>query len=105
MALRLVYIYLPKDTSGFLDDLWDEFKIIEHYEIEEKNRKEIKLLLDAEMVEPVLDFIENRHGFQVNFRVIVTAVEALIPVWKWKKKLKQMKRIKKKRERREENLP
>ena len=56
MALRLVYIYLPKDTSGFLDDLRDEFKIIEHYEIEEKNRMEIKLLLDAEMTEPVLEF-------------------------------------------------
>jgi len=79
MALRLVYIYLPKDTSISLDDLKDKFKIIEHYELEEKNRKEVKLLLDAEMVEPVLDLLENRHGFQVNFRVIVTPVEAVIP--------------------------
>ncbi|MBT8364269.1 MAG: TIGR00341 family protein [Deltaproteobacteria bacterium] len=79
MALRLVHIYLPKDSSGFLDDLREKFNIIEHYEIEEKNRKEIKLLLDAEMTEPVLDFIENRYGFQEGFRVIVTAVEAVIP--------------------------
>jgi hypothetical protein len=62
-----------------LDDLREKFNIIEHYEIEEKNRKEIKLLLDAEMTEPVLDFIENRFGFQEGFRVIVTPVEAVIP--------------------------
>ena len=79
MALRLAHIYLPKDTSGFLDDLRDKFNIIEHYEIEAKNMKEIKLLLDAEMAEPVLDFIENRYSLQENFRVIVTPVEAVIP--------------------------
>jgi uncharacterized hydrophobic protein (TIGR00341 family) len=79
MALRLAHIYLPKDSSGFLDDLKEKFNIIEHYEIEEKNMKEIKLLLDAEMTEPVLDFIENHYGLQEGFRVIVTPVEAVIP--------------------------
>ena len=79
MALRLAHIYLPKDSSGFMDDVRDNFNIIEHYEIEERDRKEIKLLLDAEMSEPVLDFIENRYGLQENFRVIVTPVEAVIP--------------------------
>jgi uncharacterized hydrophobic protein (TIGR00341 family) len=79
MALRLAHIYLPKDSSGFLDDLREKFNIIEHFEVEEKNRKEIKLLLDAEMAEPVLDFIENRYGLQEGFRVIVTPVEAVIP--------------------------
>jgi uncharacterized hydrophobic protein (TIGR00341 family) len=79
MALRLAHIYLPKDSSGLLDDLTEKFSIIEYYEIEEKNRNEVKLLLDAEMTEPVLDFIENRFGFQEGFRVIVTPVEAVIP--------------------------
>ena len=79
MALRLAHIYLPKDSSGLLDDLTEKFSIIEHYEIEEKNRNEIKLLLDAELTEPVLDFIENRFGHQHGFRVIVTPVEAVIP--------------------------
>jgi uncharacterized hydrophobic protein (TIGR00341 family) len=79
MALRLAHIYLPKDSSGFLDDLKEKFNIIEHYEIEEKDGKEIKLLLDAEMTEPVLDFIENHYGLQEGFRVIVTPVEAVIP--------------------------
>ena len=68
MALRLAHIYLPKNSSGFLDDLREKFNIIEHYEIEEKNSKEIKLLLDAEMAEPVLDFIENRYGLQEDFQ-------------------------------------
>ena len=79
MALRRAHIYLPKDNSGFLDDLREKFNIIEHYEVEEKDSKEIKLLLDAEMTEPVLDFIENRYGLQEGFRVIVTPVEAVIP--------------------------
>ena len=79
MALRIAHIYLPKKSSGILDDLKENFNIIEHYEIEEKNRKEFKLLLDAEMTEPVLDFIENRYGLQEGFRVIVTPVEAVIP--------------------------
>ncbi len=79
MALRIAHIYLPNDSSGFLDDLKEKFSIIEHYEIEEKNGKEIKLLLDAEMTEPVLDFIENRYGFREGFRVIVTPVEAVLP--------------------------
>jgi uncharacterized hydrophobic protein (TIGR00341 family) len=79
MALRLAHIYLPKDSSGLLDDLTEKFSIIEHYEIEEKNWNEVKLLLDAEMTEPVLDFIESRFGQQQGFRVIVTPVEAVIP--------------------------
>jgi uncharacterized hydrophobic protein (TIGR00341 family) len=79
MALRLAHIYLPKNSSGFLDDLKEKFNIIEHYEIEAKDKKEIKLLLDAEMTEPVLDFIENHYGLQEGFRVIVTPVEAVIP--------------------------
>mgnify|MGYP001814045727 FL=1 len=79
MALRLANIYLSKDSSGFFDDLREKFNIIEHYQVEGKNRKEIKLLLDAEMAEPVLDFIENRYGLQEGFRVIVTPVEAVIP--------------------------
>ena len=53
MALRLAHIYLPKEFSGSLDDLNEKFSIIEHYEIEEKNWVEIKLLIDAELVEPV----------------------------------------------------
>ena len=53
MALRIAHIYLPKEISGFLDDLKEKFSIIEHYEIEEKNWMEVKLLLYAELVEPV----------------------------------------------------
>jgi len=70
MALRVAHIYLPKEISGFIDDLKEKFSIIEHYEIEEKNWMEVKLLLDAELVEPVLDFIENRYGHQDGFNHI-----------------------------------
>ena len=79
MALRLAHIYLPKDSSRLLAELKEKFSIIEHYEIEEKNWKEIKLLLDAEMTEPVLDFIQNQYGHREGFRVIIVPVEAVIP--------------------------
>lgn len=79
MALRLVHIYLPKDSSGLLENLRKKFNILEHYEIEEKNLKEIKLLLDAEMTEPVMDFIHNQYGLREGFRVIIVPVEAVIP--------------------------
>jgi len=79
MAFRLAHIYLPRDRSQLLDDLTEKFDIIEHYEVAAKNKKEIKLLLDAEMTEPVLDFIENCYRLQEGFRVIVTPVEAVIP--------------------------
>jgi uncharacterized hydrophobic protein (TIGR00341 family) len=79
MALRIAHIYLSKESVGFLDDLKEKFNVLEHYEIEEKSWKEIKLLLDAEMTEPVLDFIENRYGYREGFRVIVTPVEAVLP--------------------------
>ena len=79
MAFRLAHIYLPRDRSQILDDLTEKFDIVEHYEVEAKNKREIKLLLDAEMTEPVLDFIENRYRLQEGFRVIVTPVEAVIP--------------------------
>jgi uncharacterized hydrophobic protein (TIGR00341 family) len=79
MALRIAQIYLPKDSSGFVKDLEEKFSVIEHYETEVENWREIKLLLDAEMMEPVLDFIENRFGYTEGFRVIVTPVEAVLP--------------------------
>jgi len=79
MALRLAHIYLPNDSSRLLEELKEKFSIIEHYEIEEKNWKEIKLLLDAEMTEPVLDFIHNQYGHREGFRVIIIPVEAVIP--------------------------
>ena len=55
MALRLVYIYLPKDTSGFFDDLRDKFNIIEHYEIEEnqKSEREAKRIYREELYEDI----------------------------------------------------
>jgi uncharacterized hydrophobic protein (TIGR00341 family) len=39
----------------------------------------MKLLLDAEMTEPVVDYIESRYGLQEGFRVIIVPVEAVIP--------------------------
>ena len=79
MALRLVHIILPKETAGLLDTLNEKFSIIEHFEVESDNRKELKLLLDAETAEPVLDYVEDRYGLHKGFRIIIVPVEAIIP--------------------------
>ena len=79
MALRLAHIYLPRKTPGLLEELTEKFSIIEHFEAGDENRQEIKLLLDAEETEPVLDYIENRYGRREGFRVITLPVEAVIP--------------------------
>lgn len=86
MALRLAYIYLPRESPGLLDELTAKFSIIEHYEAGDENRRELKLLLDAEATEPVLDFIESRYSHQEGFRVITVPVEAVIPRWESEEK-------------------
>lgn len=79
MALRLAYVYLPRESPELLDKLTEKFSIIEHYEAEGENRRELKLLLDAEATEPVLDYFESRYSQQEGFRVITVPVEAVIP--------------------------
>lgn len=79
MALRLAHIYLPRESPGFLEELTEKFSIIEHFQTGDENRQEMKLLLDAEETEPVLDYIENRYGHREGFRVITVSVEAVIP--------------------------
>jgi len=86
MALRLAHIFLPKESSGLLKELKEKFSIIDHYEVDNENRKEMRLLLDAEMTEPVLDYIENRYGLREDFRVIIVPVEAIIPRLKTEEK-------------------
>jgi uncharacterized hydrophobic protein (TIGR00341 family) len=86
MALRLAHIFLPKESSGLLEELKEKFSIINHYELDDENRKEMRLLLDAEMTEPVLDYIENRYGLREDFRVIIVPVEAIIPRLKTEEK-------------------
>ncbi len=79
MALRLAHVFLPGKAPGLLDALKEQFRIIDYLETDGEDRQEIKLLLDAEMSEPVLDYIENRYGARDGFRVMVVSVEAVIP--------------------------
>ena len=62
-----------------LDRLQERCSIIEHLQITYENRMEMKLLLDAETIEPVMDYIESQYGYWEGFRIFIVPVEAVIP--------------------------
>ena len=79
MALRLAEIFLPEKNDALLEELKSQFKIIDSYHACGDEGGELKLLLEAETAEPVFDFLEKRYGHIAGFRIIVVAVEAVIP--------------------------
>ena len=79
MSLRLVYIILPDETTGLLDEIKKNFSTIESFQSRDERRTEIQVLLRSENAESVVDFIENKYGFLEGFRVIILPVEATIP--------------------------
>ncbi len=79
MALRLAEVFLPEKSSTLLEEVKSQFTIIDSYETCEDGGGELKLLLEAENAEPVFDFLQKRYGQMPGFRIIVVAVEAVIP--------------------------
>ncbi|MGD9090882.1 MAG: TIGR00341 family protein [Desulfobacterales bacterium] len=79
MALRLAEVFLPEKSDALLEALKREFKIIDSYYASSDSGGELKLLIEAETAEPLFDFLEKRCGHMPGFRIIVVAVEAVIP--------------------------
>ena len=79
MALRLAEVFLPEKSSALLEELKSQFNIIDSYYACEDGSGALKLLLEAETAEPVFDFLQKRCGHLPGFRIIVVAVEAVIP--------------------------
>ena len=79
MALRLAEVFLPGKNRSLLEELKSQFDIIDSYYSCGDDGGELKLLLEAETAEPVFDFLEKRYGHMAGFRIIVVAVEAVIP--------------------------
>jgi uncharacterized hydrophobic protein (TIGR00341 family) len=79
MALRLAEVFLPEKSDALLEELRSEFDIIDSHYAYSDDGGNLKLLLEAETAEPVFDFLEKRCGHMPGFRIIVIAVEAVIP--------------------------
>lgn len=79
MALRLAEVFLPEKSNALLEELKRQFNIVDSYYACGDGGGELKLLLEAETAEPVFDFLEKHYGHMAGFRIIVVAVEAVIP--------------------------
>jgi hypothetical protein len=79
MALRLAEVFLPEKGDTLLDQIKSQFNVIDSYYSCGNDGGELKLLLEAETAEPVFDFLEKRYGRMAGFRIMVVAVEAVIP--------------------------
>ncbi len=80
MALRILEIVTPTEKAPQVESALDEFSFHHLWCTERSDELVIwRALVDAERVEPVLDRLENRFGHLSAFRVIMQAVEAVVP--------------------------
>ncbi|MBT8331546.1 MAG: TIGR00341 family protein [Deltaproteobacteria bacterium] len=91
MALRLAEVFLPQKGDALFEELKNQFDIIDSYYACGDGGGELKLLLEAETAEPVFDFLQKRYGHMAGFRIIVVAVEAVIPRLKDDEETKESK--------------
>lgn len=91
MALRLAEVFLPEKGDALLEELKNQFDIIDSYYACGDGGGELKLLLEAETAEPVFDFLQKRYGQMAGFRIIAVAVEAVIPRLKDDEETKESK--------------
>jgi len=91
MALRLAEVFLSEKGDALLEELKNQFDIIDSYYACGDGGGELKLLLEAETAEPVFDFLQKRYGHMAGFRIIVVAVEAVIPRLKDDEETKESK--------------
>ncbi len=79
MALRWAEIFFPERNPELLDEIKNQFSIIDSYYSCDDGSGKLKLLLEAETAEPVFDYLEKRYGRRSGFRIVIVPVEAVIP--------------------------
>jgi uncharacterized hydrophobic protein (TIGR00341 family) len=79
MALQLVDVYLPDDTTGVGEDL-DSIKITERWDIPLRGDAHlVRFLLDTEHTEPLLELLHNQFGDRDEIRILVLDIAATLP--------------------------
>lgn len=80
MALRLIEMVLREKDGEEVFDLLKEHKVLEHRQIRLSDGEVlVRILLDAEQSEVVLDLLGERYAGKEGNRVVILAVEATLP--------------------------
>jgi uncharacterized hydrophobic protein (TIGR00341 family) len=80
MTLRLIEMVIPEHTSEGLLQLFVEQPVLELRRIGLSDGEVmIRILLQGEKSEAVLDLLENKYAGQEGFRVVILPVEATLP--------------------------
>ncbi len=80
MALRLIEMVLKEKDGEETRGLLKEHKVLEHRQIRLGDGEVlVRILLDAEQIEAVLDVLENRYAREEGNRVVILPVEATLP--------------------------
>jgi len=80
MALRLIEVYLPEEHAGEIAELLADAPPIGLWRISGTGGVSgVKILVDAERSEAVLDALETRFKDLDGFRAVLVRVEAAIP--------------------------
>lgn len=80
MALRLIEVVLSEKDAGELPELLDACNLLEHRQIRLADGEVlVRILLDAEQSEAVLDLLGKRYAGMEGNRVVMLPVEATLP--------------------------
>ena len=80
MALRLLEMVLQDKDGAGVRELLNECKVLEHRQIRlDDGEVLVRILLDAEQSETVMDLLEKRYSNTDGNRVVVLPVEATLP--------------------------
>jgi uncharacterized hydrophobic protein (TIGR00341 family) len=80
MALRLIEMVLQEKDGAGVRELLNDCKVLEHRQIQLADGEVlVRILLDAEQSEKVLDLLEKRYSNDEGNRVVILPVEATLP--------------------------
>lgn len=80
MALRLIEMVLREKDGGEVRELLKEHKVLEHRQIRLPDGEVlVRILLDAEQSEPMLDLLGKQYAGAEGSRVVILPVEATLP--------------------------
>lgn len=80
MALRLIEMVLREEDGAAVRELLKEHKVLEHRQVRLPDGEVlVRILLDAEQNEAVLDVLEKRYTGEEGNRVVILPVEATLP--------------------------
>lgn len=80
MALRLIEMVLREQDGADVRELLKDHKVLEHRQVRLPDGEVlVRILLDAERNEAVLDLLEKHYAGEEGNRVIILPVEATLP--------------------------